>query len=76
MDIETLKNKIPPDPIAIWSITPNGKILGQKIKDGLKGSTLFVSAKIGGGVRLDGKAYLLLYAVCHDIRGVEKPRVL
>ena len=45
MDIETLKNKIPPDPIAIWSITPNGKILGQKIKTALKGSTLFVSAK-------------------------------
>ena len=48
MAIETLKNKIPQAPIAIWSITPNGKILGQKIKDGLKGSILFVSAKIGG----------------------------
>ena len=47
MDIETQKNKISPDPIAIWSITPNGKILGQKIKDALEGSVLFVSVKIG-----------------------------
>jgi len=48
MDIETQNNKISFDPIAIWSITPNGKILGQKIKAALKGSTLFVSAKISG----------------------------
>ena len=48
MAIETLKNKILQAPIAIWSITLNGKILGQKIKAGLKGSILFVSAKIGG----------------------------
>ena len=43
-----LKNKIIPDSIAIWSITPNGKILGKKILLAIKGSSLFVSAKIGG----------------------------
>ena len=46
MDIETKNNKMLPSPIAIWCITPNGKILGQKIKTALKDSTLFVSAKI------------------------------
>ena len=41
MDIETQKNKM--DSIAIWSITPNGKLLGQKIHNAVKGSVFFVS---------------------------------
>ena len=40
------KNKINLKSIAIWAITPNGKLLGQKIQAELKGSVLFVSAKI------------------------------
>ncbi len=48
MAIEMQKNKIFSGPIAIWCITPNGKILGQKIKAALKNATLFVSAKISG----------------------------
>lgn len=46
MDIETQKNKRSDNPIAIWCITPNGKILGQKIRAALDGSTLFVSARL------------------------------
>ena len=46
MDIEALKNKIDSGSIAIWCITPNGKVLGKKIQNALKGSALFVSAKI------------------------------
>ncbi len=46
MDIETQKNKTNLNAIAIWAITPNGKILSQKIQSGVKGSVLFVSAKI------------------------------
>ncbi len=44
MDIET-QNKYR-NSIAIWSITPNGKLLGQKIHDAVKGSVFFVSEKI------------------------------
>ena len=44
MDIEVLKNKI--NSIAIWSITPNGKILGRKIRSQIQDSVLFVSTKI------------------------------
>ena len=44
MDIETQKNKI--DSIAIWSITPNGKLLGLKIHNAVKGSAFFVSEKL------------------------------
>ena len=44
MDIETQKNKI--DSIAIWSITPNGKLLGLKIHNAVKGSVFFVSEKL------------------------------
>ena len=44
MDIETQKNKI--DSIAVWSITPNGKIIGQKIHKAVKGSSFFMSKKI------------------------------
>ncbi len=44
MDIETQKNKI--DSIAIWSITPNGKLLGRKIYNAVKGSAFFVSEKL------------------------------
>ncbi|CCK82498.1 cobalt-precorrin 5A hydrolase [Desulfobacula toluolica] len=46
MAIETLKNKFFFGGLAIWSITPNGKILGQKIQKSVQGSTLFVSASI------------------------------
>ncbi|MDA3916922.1 MAG: cobalamin biosynthesis protein [Deltaproteobacteria bacterium] len=38
------KNRI--DSIAIWSITPNGKLLGRKIHNAVKGSTFFVSEKL------------------------------
>jgi len=44
MDIETQKNKT--DLIAIWSITPNGKLLGRKIQNEVKGSAFFVSEKL------------------------------
>jgi cobalt-precorrin 5A hydrolase len=44
MDIETQKNKI--DSIAIWSITPNGKLLGLKIHNAVKGSVFFISEKL------------------------------
>jgi len=44
MDIETQKNKL--DSIAVWSITPNGMMIGQKIHKAVKGSSLFVSKKI------------------------------
>ena len=44
MDIETQKNKI--DSIAIWSITPNGKLLGLKIHNAVKSSAFFVSEKL------------------------------
>jgi len=53
MDIETLKNKTPIESIAIWSITPNGKILGKKIQAVLKDATVFVSAKILKDNKLD-----------------------
>ena len=43
MDIETQKNKI--NSIAIWSITPNGKLLGLKIHSAVKESVFFVSEK-------------------------------
>jgi len=46
MDIETQKTKMVPDTIAIWCITPKGKILGEKIKTVLNGSIVFVSVKI------------------------------
>jgi len=45
MDIETQKNK-KIDSIAIWSITPNGKLLGRKIYNAVKGSSFFVSEKL------------------------------
>ncbi|WP_299977887.1 cobalt-precorrin 5A hydrolase [Desulfobacula sp.] len=51
MDIEPQKNKT--EPIAIWSITPNGKVLAQNIQNVLKGSVLFASVKIWGGNQLD-----------------------
>jgi len=44
MDIETQKNKI--ESIAIWSITPNGKLLGLKIHNAVKESVFFVSEKL------------------------------
>lgn len=47
MVIETKNSKMLPYPVAIWCITPNGKILGLRIKTELKNSTLFVSKKIG-----------------------------
>ena len=53
MAIETQKNKPKPNSIAIWAITPNGKILGQKIQSGLKDSVLFISAKIYESDALD-----------------------
>ena len=53
MDIETLKNKTSFESIAIWSITPNGKVLGQNIQKALKGSALFVSAKLWEDDQLD-----------------------
>ena len=53
MDIEAQKNKISSDPIAIWSITPKGKVLGQKIQETIKSSALFVSAKIWEDGQLD-----------------------
>lgn len=43
-----MKNTDFSDPIAIWSITPKGKILGLQIQDRFKTSTLFVSVKIWG----------------------------
>ncbi|MBT6340010.1 MAG: cobalamin biosynthesis protein CbiG, partial [Desulfobacula sp.] len=46
MAIETKNKRMLPSPTAIWCITPNGKILGLKIKTALKDSTLFVSRKI------------------------------
>lgn len=46
MAIEMLKNKSKTGPIAVWAITPNGKMLGQKIRDALKDAVLFVSAKM------------------------------
>ncbi len=45
MGTEVVKNKIKSTPIAIWCITPNGQIMGKKIKASLKDSILFVSAK-------------------------------
>jgi len=48
MDIEVQKNKNSLDSIAVWSITPNGRLLGQKIKDALDTSIFFVSTKIWG----------------------------
>lgn len=51
------KNKIGFNSIAIWAITPNGKILGRKIQAGLKGSALFVSAGILEGNQLDTDTY-------------------
>jgi len=48
-----LKNKTAIDSIAIWSITPNGRILGQKLQDIIKGSTFFISAGIFQGGQLD-----------------------
>ncbi|MCD4721368.1 MAG: cobalt-precorrin 5A hydrolase [Desulfobacula sp.] len=53
MDIETQKNKTNFKSIAIWAITPNGKVLGQKIQAVLRDSVLFVSAKIFKGDGLD-----------------------
>ena len=53
MDIETQKNKTNFKSIAIWAITPNGKVLGQKIQAVLRASVLFVSAKIFKGDGLD-----------------------
>lgn len=47
MAIEALKNKSSFGGLAIWSITPNGKTLGQKIQKAVQGATLFVSANIG-----------------------------
>jgi len=44
MDIDVLTNST--KPIAIWSITPNGKVLGKKIKDRFKNAVLFASKKI------------------------------
>ncbi len=40
------RNKTKFKSIAIWALTPNGKILGQRIQAELKGAVLFVSAKI------------------------------
>lgn len=51
MDIEPQKTKIASDAIAIWSITPKGKILGEKIKAELYGSIHFVSVKTSGETR-------------------------
>jgi cobalt-precorrin 5A hydrolase len=48
MDIEVSKNKTNFKSIAIWAITPNGKVLGRKIQAELKDSVLFISAKIWG----------------------------
>ena len=44
MAVEKKNNQI--DTIAIWSITPNGKLLGARIQNEIKGSVLFVSANI------------------------------
>jgi len=46
MDIEKQKNKI--DSIAIWSITPNGKLVGRKIHESVKDkeSVFFISEKL------------------------------
>ena len=44
MDIEMQRNNA--DSIAIWSITPNGKRLGQKIHNAVKESVCFVSETV------------------------------
>jgi hypothetical protein len=44
MDIETQNNKN--NSLAIWCITPNGKIVGHKIHNAVKGSQFFVSEKL------------------------------
>lgn len=46
MDTEVQKNKSSFDSHAIWSLTPKGMVLGRKIQEGLKGSALFISAKL------------------------------
>jgi len=55
MDIEA--NKTAVDSIAIWSITPNGKILGHKLQDAIKGSAFFVSATIFQGNQLENNTH-------------------
>ncbi len=62
MDIDVLKNKIDIDSIAIWSITPNGKILGQKIQDAIKDSAFFISATISEGNQLDNNTHTHTFA--------------
>jgi cobalt-precorrin 5A hydrolase len=51
MGIEVLKNRT--KSIAIWCITPNGKVLGQKIQEALKESILFIPAKACRGRQVD-----------------------
>ena len=62
MDIETQKNKL--DSIAVWSITPNGMMIGQKIHKAVKGSSLFVSKKNGrfeNGLKQTGRSFRRCY---------------
>lgn len=49
MAIDTLKNNPSPETLAVWSLTPNGRVLGRKLQAAFKGSHLFVSAKTGAG---------------------------
>ncbi len=71
MDIEMQQNNT--DCIAIWSITPGGKLLGQKIHNSVKESVYFVSETIWQEqhpqqINLENKNIIIFSKLSNEIR--------